>query len=493
MVQGIALAPQAGAFPPPPDYPVGGLIAAKYKALGGSAGPLGHPTSKEMDSREGKGRYQTFQHGVIGWSPSTGPKSVQALYSKNGELNFEWGDTSPFNYDYFIVRWDLNGKNVGQQDIKHGSRTSGRWVTRPTAAGKYRLVVEGRDTGVLGGKSRQGWSNPLYLDIVPPKPWAVVLCKFSDQPTYEPHPPGFYRERFTEVGAGKGNEFDYFKEVTYGTLNMTGSKVFGWFPMPKHKTQDLAGLKFPNPGRGTLAEWGIEVARANRIDLKPFYGVIVVFNAQTDSGAAGRHQVVLGYTKADWSPTFNLHEIGHGFELNHSWLARPDTEYGDQWDIMSAMNVWSFNNKLKQATGPGMNACNLNTLGCIPASRIWRPNTKSGSQTITLVALNRPNAKGYLMASILPSGGSTSKTSYTIEFRQKKGWDAGIPQDTVLVHEVRSNGLCYLLSRIERADPASIQVLPGQDFSVPERKLSIRVVRFDSAASTAQVSITLGK
>src|SRR5207244_1513006 len=156
-------------------------------------------------------------------------------------------------------------------------------------------------------------------------------------------------------------------------------------------------------------EWGIEVAKANRIDLTQFYGVIVVFNAATDSGAAGSHRVVLGYKDKDWSPTFNFHEVGHGFDLNHSWSARPDVEYGDQWDIMSAMNVWTFTNKLGQASGPGMNACNLNRLGAIPAARAWSTN-KAGSETITLAALSRPEANGYLMASIAPAAGSTSKT-----------------------------------------------------------------------------------
>jgi hypothetical protein len=323
-----------------------------------------------------------------------------------------------------------------------------------------------------------------------PKPWAVILCKFSDLPNYEPHPPSFYREAFTELGAGKGREFDYFRQVSYGALDMTGSKVFGWYTMPNHKTKDLATLKYPNPGRSTLHDWGVEVARAHNIDLKPFHGVVVVFNTGTDAGSAGGHRVVLGYAKDDWSPTFNLHELGHGFDLNHSWRARPDVEYGDQWDIMSAMNVWTFRNKYGD-NGPGMNACNLKHLGAIPAGRIWTSTGKPGNTTITLAALHRPEADGYLMASIPPAAGSKSKTSYVVEFRQKQAWDAGLPADTVLVHEVRDNGLCYLLSRIERADPASIQVLAGQSFTVAERKLTVHALSFDAAASTAKVTVTI--
>jgi hypothetical protein len=319
-----------------------------------------------------------------------------------------------------------------------------------------------------------------------PKPWAVILCKFSDQSAV-PHPASFYMEAFTEKGAGKATEFDYFHEVSYGHLDMTGSKVYGWLPM-KHSTKELAALTFPGD-RGKLVQWGRDVAAANSINLKPFYGVMVVFNSATDSGAAGLHQVVLGYKGADWSPTFNCHELGHGFDLGHSWSANPDKEYGDQWDIMSAMNVWTFNNKAKQASGPGMNAWNLKKLGCIGASRIWSPKDGSSITTITLTALSRPDSQAHLMAWIPPKDGSKSKTSYAIEFRQKKGWDDGIPQDTVLVHEVRENGIGYLLSRPTGTGTTSPELLPGQVFSIPARGLTIKVKSFDAKKGTATVEI----
>jgi hypothetical protein len=473
------------------DPPVGGIIGQKYQALRGKSGPLGRPTSKEMDSKEGKGRYQTFEHGTIGWTPSTGPKSVQVVYINGRELVFEWGDTAPFNYDFFIVRWDVNGHNVGQQEVRGGPRTKGRWATRPGLGGRYRLVVEGRDSHITGNKSRQGWSNPLYVDFADysNKPWAVILCKFSDQ-SAEPYPPDFYREAFSEKGAGKRREFDYFREVSYGTLNMTGSKVFGWYAMPKHSTNDLSKLRFPTD-RYKLADWGIEVAKANRVDLSHFYGVIVVFNSKTDSGAAGRHHVVLGYTGKDWSPTFNCHEIGHGFDLEHSWSARPDIEYGDRWDIMSAMNVWSFNSPFG-ANGPGMNACILNRLGSIPGPRLWTTDGASRGETIALAALNQPQSQGYLMVSIPLAAGNTAKTAYVIEFRRKQKWDAGIPRDAVLVHEVRSNGYCYLLSNLNDDGTSSSDLQPSQQIRLPEGNLFVNVKRIDTAVSTAIVEIGQG-
>ncbi len=95
------------------------------------------------------------------------------------------------------------------------------------------------------------------------------------------------------------------------------------------------------------------------------------------------------------------------------------------------------------------------------------------------------------MATIPPAPGSGSETSYLVEFRRKKGWDAGIPRDTVLVHEVRNNGVCYLLSRDEGREPDSIQVVPGREFRIPERKLIVKALSFDTATSTARVTITI--
>jgi hypothetical protein len=57
--------------------------------------------------------------------------------------------------------------------------------------------------------------------------------------------------------------------------------------------------------------------------------------------------------------TFNAHETGHCYGLAHSWSANPDVEYGDPWDIMSAMRVRAFDNKDYPPAGPGLNAPTL--------------------------------------------------------------------------------------------------------------------------------------
>ena len=330
-----------------------------------------------------------------------------------------------------------------------------------------------------------------------PRPWAILLCKFNDKSDYEPHPASFYRQAFTEAGAGKGREFDYFREVSGGSLDLTGSKIFGWMTMPRHSTKDFKGPDGKGDGqRPVLHGWAVEAAKAKGIDLTPFFGVMVFFNQQTDSGAFGSvgepNLVVMGYNGADWAPPFHCHELGHGFGMGHSKLPRPLSEYGDRWDIMGSGDF-----RVKRGSfeiGSGFNAFHLRQTGCISTERIWTANPGPGSQTITLAGHNQFDADGFLMAVIPPARGSTSDSSYIVEFHRKKAWGENIPHDAVLVYEDRNNGYPYLLSRKNTWDDMdAMQTLPGQTFEVPLRELTVKAESFDLDASTARVTITVGK
>jgi hypothetical protein len=308
---------------------------------------------------------------------------------------------------------------------------------------------------------------------------AIVLCRFGDLADITPRASEFYRDFFTEFGAGTGGAFDYWLDVTYGNLSLEGSQVFGWFTMSQ-TTQDRDNLTFPG-GRSTLAQWGVDTATANDVDLSPFSIIIVVFNTQTDHGAAGGVRMVLGYSGTVWEPTFVFHEMGHCLGLDHSWSANPDTVYGDRWDIMSAMNVWTFRSNYGAPAGPGINAPYLRRLNCIPASRIWGPDRTRPQQTVTLAALSEPQAPGFLMVEVPAKFlGPIENRTYSIEFRRRTGWDKGIPGDIVLIHETRADSLSYLLA-------PQLVLGSGASFSTPTGNLKARLVSIDPVDNTAVV------
>ena len=129
-------------------------------------------------------------------------------------------------------------------------------------------------------------------------------------------------------------------------------------------------------------------------------------------------------------------------------------------------------------SGPGLNAPNLDKLGWLAANRVATWN--GSSQTLTLAALNHPEAGGYFMAKVPLD----ANHYYAIEFRRQTGWDAGFLRDTVLINEVRPDGLSYLI-----AANGGPERLPDQTFHDAANNVAITVLNISSESSTAYVSI----
>ena len=120
-------------------------------------------------------------------------------------------------------------------------------------------------------------------------------------------------------------------------------------------------------------------------------------------------------------------------------------------------------------------------MGWIPANRILTWDYTP--QVLTLAALNRPLASGYLMVKV-PIDAADPNHYYTVEFRRKIDWDQGIPRDTVLIHEVRPNGICYLIR--SNGGPDRLQ---DQTFHDVNNNVAITVLNMDAVSSTATVNI----
>jgi hypothetical protein len=63
-----------------------GDIDAKFRALGGCRSVVGGPTTGELTTPDGVGRYNVFENGSIYWSPSTGAHEV------HGRIRDKWRD-----------------------------------------------------------------------------------------------------------------------------------------------------------------------------------------------------------------------------------------------------------------------------------------------------------------------------------------------------------------------------------------------------------------
>ena len=70
-------------------------------------------------------------------------------------------------------------------------------------------------------------------------PWAVLLCKFKDDDS-EPYVRQRYEDVFTSSGVGKLNMVDFFRDMSHGQLDLSGSQVFGWYTLDKNRGEYLA-------------------------------------------------------------------------------------------------------------------------------------------------------------------------------------------------------------------------------------------------------------
>lgn len=249
--------------------------------------------------------------------------------------------------------------------------------------------------------------------------WNVLLCKFNDQPT-EPHPREFYESLFTDTGNGKNNVVDFFYAMSHGKVDIGKSKVFGWISLDHSSTEVTPW------NRGNIIQWARDSAANNSITLSSSEGLVIILNVASQTFAyLGTPVCVLD--DAGWFPSISGQEMGHGYGLDHSRLEGSSQDYSDAWDVMSTWNsCFCVTHSEYVKIGPGLNAANMNSIGWIDNTRVWKNGQREVDAVIELRPLHQHNLSGYLAAFF--------NDHYWIEFRVKEKWDKEIPRPAILVH-----------------------------------------------------------
>jgi len=271
-------------------------------------------------------------------------------------------------------------------------------------------------------------------------PWAVLLCKFSDSPT-PPHDPSYYEQMMIDTGT-KGLA-DYVSSVSYGAADLSGSTVHGWFTEPhtfayekaltdRHqRLTDCVAAAAADPSQPYTppASARIYVVTSPGVDLVGF----------EDKSALDGDDVAL--------PEL-AHEFGHGIDLEHSFSNDPQYqnacwsqigEYDNQWDLMSAANIYVDPTHDWGGGPPFLNAYHIDEMGWLPQARIFTLGVNGIlTGTVTVAALTHAEASGYLLVRV-PFDSNDPFHYYTVEYRTVDSWDNGIPANIVLINEVKLN------------------------------------------------------
>lgn len=271
-------------------------------------------------------------------------------------------------------------------------------------------------------------------------PWAVLLCKFSDSPT-PPHDPSYYEQMTIDTGT-KGLA-DYVSSVSYGAVDLGGSTVHGWFTESHTQAYEkaltnryqrltdcvAAAAADPSHPYTPPANARIYVVTSPGVDLVGF----------EDKSALDGDDVAL--------PEL-AHEFGHGIDLEHSFSNDPEYqnacwsqigEYDNQWDLMSAANIYVDPTHDWGGGPPFLNAYHIDEMGWLPQARIFTLGVNGIlTGTVTVAALTHAEASGYLLVRV-PFDSNDPFHYYTVEYRTVDSWDNGIPANIVLINEVKLN------------------------------------------------------
>ena len=312
-------------------------------------------------------------------------------------------------------------------------------------------------------------------------PWAIVRLKFRDNST-EPFDDAFFRDLFTSAGAAGQNLFRYFRDVSHGTIDWTGTRVFDWHTLNHDRSEyDTLLREMGLDARNVLMDWVREAAVAQGVG-SDFYGIVACFNVQTDLFGTPGMAVTDNLSLV---PAVLGQEIGHGYGLDHSREDGSAEDYRDPWDVMSANNSFQASNAHFQWVGPILNAWNMRAKNWLDENRVWKPSIDALETTLDLRPLVRHDLPGWLSAE-LPGG-------YLVELRVPEDWDAAIrpPIPTVLVHRFEGNH-----SYIMRNSVGSHNLGVGDTFQSgdpggsPEQEyVRLDVMSTDAATRTARIRI----
>lgn len=382
--------------------------------------------------------------------PATGVREA-VLYEARGILSVVRGDPMPGYPGEALERYYLSSDRGGAFEVAiadellvaaGGARyLDGRRVevlleafakpetkVGPSLAATVRsLQVADGEMAMKGAKSVTG-----------PQPWISILCKFSDVST-EPKALSYFQWMYASTYPGLDH---YWRALSYDKVSVSGSAAVAWVTLP-YPVSHYAS----SSGGDLNAMVNDCTAAADPYVYFPNYvGINMMFNDEFGPYAWGgsRYLSLDGVSsrryRVTWEPPWGYrnvaviaHEMGHGFGLPHSNNADGDgSPYDNPWDVMSDSWHYAVSDSIYGTVGKGTIAYHRDMLGWIDAARRMVVDSP-GIYEAALDHLALSASSHFRMIKVLQPG---SSKFYTVEVRDKVGYDGGLPGFAVVIHEV---------------------------------------------------------
>jgi hypothetical protein len=323
--------------------------------------------------------------------------------------------------------------------------------------------------------------GPLGSDattVAGSQPWVSLMCKFSNIPS-EPEDLNFFENMYANVWPGLDH---YWRRQSYGMVDVVGSDAAGWFTLPhprSYYTDMIVGGNY-SPMLGALFDDCTDAA-AGSVNLNDFVGINLMFNDTFGSYAWGGGW---GGWRVTWEPPWGWgniaimgHEMGHGFGLPHSNNADGDgSPYDNPWDVMSDSWYYAMSDPTYGTVGKHTIAFHKDSLGWIAAGQ-KADVSSTGLYQFDIDHLTLASTSNLHLVTVQIPG---SSMFYTIEVRDRVGYDGNLPGFAVILHEV-SYGRSEPAWLVDLEDPsnggdAGAMWLPGECYDDAPHDISICVV-----------------
>jgi hypothetical protein len=263
------------------------------------------------------------------------------------------------------------------------------------------------------------------------------------------------------------NVVTFWRDVSYGEVDLSGSKTFGWLTLDQ-KQQDFKDALTTlgnQKARTAMFSWALKAASDAEIKLDSYYGVTVYMSTPTDLW--GSLQGSNGQVVCDTASSLPqiLQEYGHGYGLQHSRSVIDPTDYTNPFCVMSSMSFGRNNQDgtwhdprfighdptfagRNGSSGPGLCSPYISQKGWLPDSRTQHVGSNGIRPETTILKLSALGEFGaaFPQAAIIEFDSPRSLT-YFIEYR-RGGWDKGITYNPVVIHQLGADNYSYFAGYI---------------------------------------------
>jgi hypothetical protein len=407
----------------------------------------------------------------------------------SGTLEVAWGDpdpgtAGPARAGYTLLD-DAGSRHVlrltgAQVRSLGGARSVGERIRVTGTAARSAAFVSVTQLEVLPGPRRA--SQP----ILGAQPFVTIGCRFADAVDETPAPMSYFDALMGNDWPGMDH---YFRQLSYGAANLSGSVTTTWFNLPKTAAEYTS--EDGSLARDTFFEDCTGAADAS-VYFPNFSGINLLHNRPFDGYSwGGRWKLKLDGVSKSFAVTWLTpegqqnqailgQEIGHGFTLPHS-SGPYDTPYDSEWDVMSGGGACVIGSSFG-CLGVHTIAYHKAWLGWLPAARVWTPSA-AGTFRIALDAQGLASGQTGTLWLRIPTveQGFLSVEARRRDFARADAYENDLPGEGVVLHDVDPTAPDRLAQVVDLTkngnpnDPGAI-FSPGEGYTEPHTGTRVEVV-----------------